>query len=222
MGNERLTDTRARELYQAALEARGVRGRERCATPEAMLGVLRHEGPEEQRLEVVDHVMSCAACRSEFDLLRAIEQAGARTEPGTVVRRIFPRPRWQAVAPLALAASVVLVVAVGTRFRTDQPADLERGAGSSIALLGPAPGTAAEFPLTFAWKPVPGARGYELEVLDEKGAVVFAEKTAETSFTLLDAPRLTPGASYRWWVRATTASGDQLSSEVRSLRLRMK
>jgi hypothetical protein len=223
MGNEVLTDERLRALYQRALEARGMSGRERCAAPEAMLAVLRREGPEEQRLEVLDHVMGCRACRSEFDLLRSIEQAGAGTEetrPATL--RILRRPAWRAVAPFALAASILLVVAVGPRFTIQRDPDVERGASGGVTLLGPAPGSAAELPLTFAWTAVKGARGYELEVLDEKGAVVFAEKTAETSVTLPDARHLTPGASYRWWVRATTASGDQLSSEVRSVRLRMK
>ena len=46
MGNEGLTDERLRALYQSALEARRVRGRERCAAPEAMLAVLRREGDE--------------------------------------------------------------------------------------------------------------------------------------------------------------------------------
>ena len=222
MGNEGLTDERLRALYQSALEARRVRGRERCATPEAMLGVLRREGAEEQRLEALDHVMGCGACRSEFELLRSIEQAGAAEQRRPALLRIFPRPAWRFVAPVALAASILLVVTVGPSFKVSQAPDVERGGASSVTLLRPAPGAAAEVPVTFAWAPVKGARGYELEVLDEKGVVVLAERTAETSITLPDARSLTRGASYRWWVRATTASGDQLSSEVRSVRLRMK
>jgi hypothetical protein len=31
-----------------------------------------------------------------------------------------------------------------------------------------------------------------------------------------------PGKSYRFWVRTTTASGNQRASAVRSLRIRMK
>ena len=217
MGNEGLTDERLRALYQRALEARRLRGRERCAAPEAMQEVLRRQGPEEQRLGVLDHVMGCAACRSEFELLRSIEQAGAE-ESRPAVLRMFPRTAWRAVVPVALAASVLLLVTVGPRFKGDVK-DVERGAASGVILLSPSPGIAAEIPLTFAWEPVKGARGYELEVLDEKGAVVFAQRTAETSLVVRDG-RVTPGASYRWWVRATTASGDQVSSEVRSLRLR--
>ena len=211
-----MNDARLRELYDRAVEARATRARQGCASPEAILAVLRREGPEEQRLEVLDHVMGCAACRSEFDLLRSIEQAGAGPAP----LRLFRRPAWRVIAPLALAASVVLVVSLRPSSSTSP--DVERGATSGLTLLAPAAGAAAEPPLAFSWGPVTGARAYDLEVLDEKGKVVVAKTTAETSVTLQETPDLKPGASYRWWVRATTASGDQLSSEVRTLRLRMK
>jgi len=221
MGNESVTDERLRALYQRALEPRGTRGRERCAPPEAMLGVLRREGGEEQRLEVLDHVMGCGACRTEFDLLRSIEEAGADTEKPAVLR-ILARPAWRSVAPFALAASILLVVAVGPRLWTHPAADVERGTSGGVTLSAiPLHGIGGDTGV-FAWEPVPGARGYELEVLDDKGAVVFAEKTAGTSLTLSDGHGLAPDTGYRWWVRATTASGDPLSSEIRSLRLRTK
>ena len=69
---------------------------------------------------------------------------------------------------------------------------------------------------------MPGAQGYELEVLDEKGAVVWGAKTSQTSVTVSDPLVFTAGRNFRWWVRATTASGDQRASGVRSLRIRMK
>jgi len=223
MRTDGLTDERLREAYQRVLAARGGRGRERCPTPEALLAVLRREGPEERRLETVDHVMGCAACRSEFDLLRSIEQAGAGTErAGATVLRLFQRPAWRSVAPVALAASVLLIVVAGQKLRSRETPDVERGTADMVLLLGPAPEIAAGAPITFAWGPVPGARGYELEVLDGQGSVVLAEKTAETSLTLRDDPRLVPGATYRWWVRAITASGDRRSSVMRSLRVRTK
>jgi len=216
-----LTDEKLRELYRVALAERGRGGRERCVAPEAMLAVLRREGPEEPRLEALDHVMGCHACRGEFDLLRSIEQAGAEgTRP--VLLRFFSRPRWRSLAPLALAASVVLVVAVGQTLRTREAPDIARGTADAVVLLAPAPEVAAGAPVTFAWQPVPGARRYELEVLDGQGKVVFAEATEQTSVTLQDPRRLAPGASYRWWVRATTDSGDQRASPLRALRLPMK
>ena len=202
------------------LDARRVSGRDTCVAPEAMLALLRREGAEEQRLEALDHVMGCGACRSEFELLRAIEEAGAETTERA--RPAFLRSLPRFAVPLALAASLILVVTVGQRLRSPQGADVERGTADGVTLLGPPPEIAAGTSPTFAWKPVPGAQSYELEVLDEQGALVWGAKTSETSVTLSDPRLLPPGKSYRWWVRTTTTSGNQRASALRSLRIRMK
>ena len=215
-----MTEEALRAAYQHALDARRVGGRESCVAPEAMLAVLRHEGGEEQRLEALDHVMDCAACRPEFELLRSLEQAGAATTERArpTVLRIPPRVG----VLLALAASAVLVITVGQKLRSPEGTDVERGTTNGVTLLEPAAEIEGGIPPTFAWKPVPGAQSYELEVLDDRGALVWGAKTGETSVTL-SAPRLLPpGKSYRWWVRATTASGNQRASAVRSLRIRTR
>jgi hypothetical protein len=220
MGDQGVTDEALREAYQRALDARRASGRETCVAPEAMLALLRREGAEEQRLAALDHVMSCGACRPEFELLRAMEQAGAGTteRAGSAVRRVLPR----FAVPLALAASLILVVAVGQRLRSPEGADVERGPVDGITLLGP-PSEIAEWTSpTFAWKPVPGAQSYELEVLDEKGALVWGAKTSGTSVTMSDPVLIVPGKSYRWWVRTTTTSGNQRASPVRSFRIQRK
>ena len=188
--------------------------------PEAMLSLLRREGAEEQRLETLDHVMSCGACRSEFELLRSIEQAGAEVKEGAAPALLrIPR---RVVVPLALAASVILVVAVGQKLRAPDGPDVERGTTNGLTLLEPPAEIDAGAPAKFAWKPLAGARSYELEVLDEKGALVWGARTSETSVTMSDPLVLTAGRNLRWWVRATTDSGDQRASPVRSLRIRMK
>jgi hypothetical protein len=220
MENQGVTDEALREAYQRALDARGVTGREPCPSPEAMLALLRREGTEEQRLETLDHVMGCGACSSEFELLRSIEQAGAGpTQEAKQAGLRIPR---RVVVPLALAASAILVVTVGQRLRAPESPDVERGIGNGVSLLEPPAEIEAGLPTTFAWKPVPGAQGYELEVLDETGALVWGAKTSQTSVTVSDPLVFTAGRSFRWWVRATTASGDQRASGVRSLRIRTK
>ena len=67
-----MKDEALREAYQRVLDARRVGGREPCVAPEAMLALLRREGTEEHRLEALDHVMRCGACRSEFELLATL------------------------------------------------------------------------------------------------------------------------------------------------------
>jgi hypothetical protein len=220
MGNPGVNDEALREAYQKALDARRVSGRESCVAPEAMLALLRHEGAEDQRLEALDHVMGCGACRPEFELLRAVEQAGADAKERAGSPRLWI-PRRFAV-PLALAASLILVVTVGQRLRSPEGPDVERGTTDGVTLLGPPSEIAAGTSPTFAWKPVPGAQSYELEVLDEAGALVWDTKTNETSATMPDPILMVPGKSYRWWVRTATPSGNQRASAVRTLRIRMK
>jgi hypothetical protein len=221
MRNDTLTDARLRELYRRGFAERGPGKRERCVELEALLAVLRREGPEDERLRVLDHVMACPACRAEFDLLRSIEQAGAETE-APVLRRLFPRRAWRVAAPLALAASVALVVTVRQRQGGREAPDVARGAAESVVLLEPGERVPVGAPISFRWQPVPGARHYQLEVLDGRGNVVFAESTEQTSVTLRDPGRLSPDATYRWWVRAGGGSGEERASPLRSLRVQTK
>jgi hypothetical protein len=147
-----------------------------------------------------------------------IEQAGAETERPARTR-IVPLFKWRLAAPIALAASLLLVLAVGQKLTTRGGPDIERGTVDAVTLLAPATEVDAGSPITFAWQPVSGANRYELEVLDEQGTVVFAEATEQTSATLRDARSLVPGSSYRWWVRAAAGAGER-ASPLRTLRIR--
>ena len=219
MGKQGVTDEALRTAYQQALDARRAVTRERCVAPEAMLALLRREGPEEHRLEVLDHVVSCGACSSELELLRSIELAGAGS--GAPAKPAAPRIARRIAIPLALAVAVLLVITVRRALPPPGP-DVERGTSSGVTLLEPPEEIAAGTSPTFAWKPVAGAQGYEIEVLDEKGAVVWSTKTSSPSATLSDPGVLEAGKTYRWWVRAAIASGIQRASATRTLRIRTR
>ena len=223
MANDRLTDEGLQELYERALTERAAPDRADCVSPPEILALVRREDGEERRLATLDHVLACTACRREFELLRAIELAG---EQAGAVRQPAPRAwaigGWRQVAPLGLAAAVLLAVGLGVWQRAprhDGP-DVERGASDSVTLLAPAADTAASAPVTFVWRSVPGARRYELEVLDAGGTPVYGLTTSDTVVTLADARRLAPGAEYRWWVRVSNDAGSQRASPMRRLRVR--
>jgi hypothetical protein len=219
-----LTDARLRELHERMLDARGEATRERCATPEALLAVVRHEGPEDERLATLDHVMSCGDCVRELELLRALERAGAeggREHAGDAVE-FRPRLSWRRFTPLALAASVILAVAIGLMRRDGGPSadDISRSGDEAVTLLAPAAELAAGDPVLFVWRPVAGATRYELELVDDAGNVAFSTTTADTTATLPAARRLVPGAEYRWAVRVVDPLGSQRASAMRALRVR--
>ena len=237
-----LEDARLRALYERMLGARSVGVREGCASPEAILALVRREGTEEARLATLDHVMSCSDCAREFELLRAIEDVGGSSvaaERGVVepVATLGSAPErrgrllpdrapaaWRRYTPLALAASLVLALGLGIVWRESRPGNggVMRGE-AAVTLIAPATevrSSASGVP--FVWRPVPGAVRYELELLDTAGGVTFSATTRDTTITLADGRRLAPDAEYRWWVRAIDAAGAQRSSAMRRLRVRIE
>lgn len=236
--NARLDDRQLRELYDRMLDARSAGARGRCASPEAMLALVRREGPEEERLATLDHVMACGDCAREFELLRAIEDAGvesvangragvelvegAATPQAGTIPAARPRTSWRRYVPLALAASLVLAVGLGVLWRNRSLGEdgVTRGA-ATVTLVAPAADVRNDTSgISFVWRPVAGAVRYELELLDAAGGVAFAATTPDTTVSFSDPRRLVPGAEYRWWVRVVDAAGAQRASEMRVLRVR--
>ncbi len=241
-----MKDEELRGAYAAHLRARPEPAEGACVSPEALLALVRREGDEASRLAALDHVMACTRCRAEFDLLRAVEGAGApagtaASTPARMLARMLarapaarPARRWAGPVGLALAAS--LLVTVGVRQYRDPSrardaaagADVERGApdgatdgGAGVTLVAPAAGDVpAGAPLRFVWHAVPGASRYDVEVLGADGAVAVAGATADTVFAPTDAGRLAPGATYRWWVSAAGVDGGAARrSSLRTLRV---
>ena len=213
-----MSDERLRELYAAAAATGRAGADARHPAPEALAALARREGPEETRLATLDHVMGCAECRREFDLLRSVERAGS--DSGAASRAGSPR-KW--FMPVALAASLLLAVGIGRQVLRPSAEDTTRGDGeaSPVVLLHPGAEMAAGEPITFTWRPVPGASRYELELLDAGGGVAAAAATSDTSASP-QAARVLPPGEYRWWVRATTADARALRSALRPLRLTAK
>jgi len=200
-----MNDEQLKTLYGEAL-TRSAPSAE-CPSPDALLALVRREGPEDARLAVLDHVMGCARCLPAFELVRSIERAGAATE----VPAARSRRRWY--VPVALAASILLAVVVVRRI--SPPENVVRGSADAVVLLAPGTSVVLGRPLTFTWHPVPGAIHYRMEVLAPDGSVVASAETTDTVMT----QELPPGA-YRWWIRATLPGGGSVRSSMRALEVR--
>ena len=208
-----MSDDRLKDLYTAAVKAGVALPAGSHPTPEAIAQLVRREGPEDARLATLDHVMSCAECRRDFDLLRTVErvgvQSGAATGPGA-------RRSW--MVPAALAASLLVAIGVG---RTLLPPtdDTTRGSEDApVVLVAPGTEAVAGDGLVFAWLAVAGARRYELELLDAGGSVAAATATSDTTASPSAVTALPPG-EYQWWVRATTSDARSVRSPFRPLRV---
>jgi hypothetical protein len=199
---------RIRQAYRDALERRGQTDDTSCPDPEALLSLAEGAGPEAERLEVLDHVMSCSTCRQEFELLRAL--AVAR-----------PRERNWLRSWMAAAASVVLLAGAGYAVWWQMgPGDtVYRGADSGVELVAPESGGSVDGDVQFVWRGESGAFEYVLEILDPDGGSLLRRTTADTLVIvhLPDHPGLS--GSVRWWVRARLDDGTEKVSETRPLNL---
>jgi len=195
-----MNDAQLREWYAEGLAARAGAGRTTCPKPAELQAVLERRGSEEERLSRLDHVMACPECLREFELLRTIHSAS-------------PRPRYGARV-LAVAASVALLASAtvlwrATSLTTSGVQDTLRGQAVSM-LLQPVDGALLDFPATFNWRAIEGARRYRVEFIDEGGEVVLARQTSDTTLALATDSTLVAGDTYRWWVIADLAGGRQV------------
>ena len=209
-----MTDEELRRAYARATAAQRPANRAACPSPDELLALARREGPEATRLATLDHAMACDSCRSELELLRAIE-AAERRETGH-----HRATGWRTPLAIALAASVLLAIGLGLgrEWLGTRPSDTMRGGSGSIALLSP--GAAATIDgdsIVFAWRGVAGATRYVVELLDRDGNPVLGATTVDTTVIL---PRAeTPAGDYRWWVVAELPGGER-RSETRPVTLR--
>lgn len=214
-----MSDEQLRQLYADATRARTTPRRAECPDTDALVALARREGPEPQRLQTLDHVMACADCRREFELFRAIQQAGrAETKPST------PHVYWKRPLVLtlgtALAAGLALVAVLqpwSTRRPGGETTSVMRGSAADVALAAPVADTLiSSGALTFVWRSVPAVRRYTLEVLTPEGAVRALWETTDTTATI---PASDLGAGdLRWRVRAQM-DGGELRSATRRLRV---
>jgi hypothetical protein len=196
-------DEQLRLAYRASLEARALGSQRSHPEPEALVAAAERSGSEADRLEVLDHVMSCSACSRELDLIRASLAAAA-----------IPRQRtWYrspSVGLMAIAATLLLVAGVKLFFASgdiETGSRLRGGAAVSTYPVRWLPAGAAGL----AWHPVTDASSYRLEVIDEAGAAVVDSTMRDTAFVLFDsAARNRRGLT--WTVTATLGDGSTVSS----------
>ncbi len=184
---------------------------EECPPAEAITALIDRTGDEGERMRTLDHVMRCNRCASEFELLRATEQASH----GESIRRLG--------LPLAIAASLVLLLGTWVVWRmTPEPAPAMRGAaGGAIALITPEAGaaTSAAESARFVWHATAGARLYRLELLDSTGAVLLTQQSPDTALDIVPMRLEHALGARQWRVEAVREDGTRAVSTLRRLRL---
>ncbi len=200
-----MNDQELRRLYQEGLLGRPV-NRASCPAPDDLRALADREGLEHLRLATLDHVMGCADCREEYELLAAVAAA----------REARHRPQW----PLLAAAALLLTVGGGLVLSTRHPAG-ERADGTEARLTAVAPaGTIRAGPrVHLVWSQVPDAFSYRAELLAPDGALLHAATTGDTTLALPPTIDLITGETYHWWVSASLPEGRELRSPVQSFQV---
>jgi hypothetical protein len=191
-----MTDAELRDIYTRSLTKRAD-----CPAPEALEALVTRAGGEESRLATLDHVMSCVACKQDFELLRAIHAADRVNAQA--------RPR-RSVAPWLAAAVVVIAAGALTLTQLRRPsANPTRGSSSSdVAVVGLVNGS-------LVWHAIPDAVRYDVEIIDASGVTIFHADVADTTVA---PPTILPGAPSSWWVRAMLRDGSERRSAIVPLR----
>ena len=198
-------DERLRTAYRAALETRGRTERGSHPEPEALVAVAERAGSEAVRLEVLDHVMSCDACRRDLDLVRA-----SLTAAGMPRQRTWFRS--PAIGMMAIAATLLIVAGVRL-FVARSSADMDAGPtlrGASAVATYPArwlPNVGAGL----AWRPTASAESYRVEIVDESGAAVVDSTMRDTTLVVADS-LLRNRRELTWSVTATLGDGSTVAS----------
>jgi hypothetical protein len=195
-------DEQLRLAYGASLAERARKGAAH-PQPDALLALAERSGGEANRLEVLDHVMGCDACRRDFDLIRA-----------SVVAAAVPRQRsWLRSPSIGLMAiAATLLVAAGLRLyvasrEVDAGSVMRGGSAVSTYPVRWLPSIGAGL----AWRPTEGAVSYRLEVVDEAGAAVVDSTMRDTTFVVMDSMvRNRRGLS--WSVTTTLSDGSTVTS----------
>ena len=214
-------DAELRDAYRELITARVPSDRSDCPAPEALLAVVERTGDEAERLATIDHVMRCAACRRDFDLLRAAalsaEQVAADEPPALqVVRGGGSSARRFPLRSVAVAAGLVVAVGIGTlTWRPGRRQPLLRGDANTVLLLAPEP--RPDGSALLRWRTVPGAAAYRVEVFAPSGRTVAADTVRDSTF-VFPAGKARPEEPLRWMVTALHGDGHEVHSRAERVR----
>jgi len=154
------------------------------------------------------HLAECDSCRQEvIAIRRVLQRLGGRQ------RRIGA---W-AGGTLAVAAGLLILLVNPQLPRKIGFPPTHRGeplTAAGVRLITSHPRSAKPDAREFVWAPYPGARRYEVTVLDTTGVSIWHYLTNDTSAVMPQSTSLRPRQLYFWKVNAETGWGRSTSSTV--------
>lgn len=168
----------------------------------------RMSGVDRERFE--DHLSECPECRQ------------AVIEAESLLKRV--RPRWRGNAIVALIAATIVLVAVDLKVqdRNDlsapTPTRAVRTIDRGLTAYGPS-GEVTRSGLHFVWSPLAGAISYKIFLVDASSQPVWSAPATDTSIALPATVALRAGETYLWAVDALASDGTMHSTGLREFRV---
>ena len=201
-----MTDDELRRHYAAS--RRGAPAPPERASLDEMQQLVEGGLPAGRREALLEQVLADPAATRELAMLHAVASARPR-------QRRWTATRW---ATLAAAAAVVLAVTPFVMRNTDPEPVYRAGdpAGTGIEVLAPADRAPLAAGARLAWRPVPDADRYVVEIVSSAGDAIASLTTRDTLLVLPDSistARL--AAASGWMVVAHLRDGGQRQSSMR-------
>lgn len=183
-----------RALHAESLRAREPETRWACPSTERLFALASGRVPAEERVPLLEHVCTCAACAREFALLRAVAVHVGGAPSG-----------WR--RPALLVALGLIAIAAVVKLRPPTP---------PVPAEALAPGDSGAMAQTpeLAWHPVAGAARYQVSLEAENGVVVWQGETGDTALRPPATLVQDTASAAKWQVVAVLVGGQRQPAEL--------
>lgn len=242
-----MSDTQLRRLF-SRLSTEPPRRRPSCPDVDRLVAYVGQRLGEAERQELESHLGDCAFCLGQVRFaLRSAELGPPPAVPPRLLAAVRSpaasrgrRLRRPALGWLAAAAGVMFAV-VALRLSV---VELPLGDGAPGAPAGRPPGqevralsdglsgptvpevvqpragrSVRRAALSVAWRAVPEALDYTVQVMDARGDLLWQDRTEALSTTVPGEVELAPGGEYFVWVTAQLRSGLEVKSPAAAFRI---
>jgi hypothetical protein len=214
--------------------------RKECPSPETVLQILEKPVSAKKKEKVIDHIVKCAYCLQEFELLlsfardeeeivkeisvflreKSREKKSLKLKMRALISGLFSRRHsmWR-LAAISMALFIIaglLLIAIKPILKATL--DEERGKmRDQVQLLSPTRGQMQALPLVFRWQKVKGAKYHQLEIFDGSLRLLWRSPLiTDTSyeFPMEVAEKVEENKVYFWMVTAFFPDGTRKESPL--------
>lgn len=224
--------TEIRELFRPEPELQEPVSRHNCPSPEELSQSFEPDCPAEIKIRIIDHVLTCPACRREFELLRGsrtfinrLSKIVARDHPGLAAKIILffasSVSWWKAVTAAGLLLGILSLMYFGVSYWNNWNEERRAEAADQIVLSEEISWLQPSM-IRLAWKTRGENLRYRVEIYDQNMYLVWQSPLLSETEVLLPDKVLEAIKDYQYffWQLLIYSGQDKVGeSPVRKVRL---